>query len=216
MWGNEAERLYLAWRIPEAKNEDADVISVISEVLNNNKCGLIDININLAQKMLGAGTGTYGLSDQGAFLLIGMPKGGQTLDDVRELLLAEMKKLREGDFDDDLVPAIINNAKLQLQRSFESNDSRADYYVDAFVNGQPWADVVKSFDNFDKITKADVVAVANKYFGDNNYAAIYKLQGPDPNELKISKPAITPIAMNRDMSSDFLKESLCLSTMTRI
>ncbi len=206
VWGNEAERLYLAWRIPEAKNEDADVISVISEVLNNNKCGLIDININLAQKMLGAGTGTYGLSDQGAFLLIGMPKGGQTLDDVRELLLAEMKKLREGDFDDDLVPAIINNAKLQLQRSFESNDSRADYYVDAFVNGQPWADVVKSFDNFDKITKADVVAVANKYFGDNNYAAIYKLQGPDPNELKISKPAITPIAMNRDMSSDFLKE----------
>ena len=74
VWGNEAERLYLAWRIPEAKNEDADVISVISEVLNNNKCGLIDININLAQKMLGAGTGTYGLSDQGAFLLIGMPK----------------------------------------------------------------------------------------------------------------------------------------------
>lgn len=206
VWGNEAERLYLAWRIPEAKSEDAQVISVISQVLNNNKCGLIDININLAQKMLGAGAGTYDLSDQGAFLLIGMPKGGQTLDDVRDLLLAEMKKLREGDFSDDLVPAIINNAKLQLQRSFESNDSRADYYVDAFVNGEAWADVVKSFDDLDKITKADVVAVANKYFGDNNYAAIYKLQGPDPNELKLSKPAITPIAMNRDKSSDFLNE----------
>lgn len=206
VWGNEAERLYLAWRIPEAKSEDAQVISVISQVLNNNKCGLIDININLAQKMLGAGAGTYDLSDQGAFLLIGMPKGGQTLDDVRDLLLAEMKKLREGDFSDDLVPAIINNAKLQLQRSFESNDSRADYYVDAFVNGEAWADVVKSFDDLDKITKADVVAIANKYFGDNNYAAIYKLQGPDPNELKLSKPAITPIAMNRDKSSDFLNE----------
>lgn len=206
VWGNEAERIYLAWRIPEAKSEDAQVISIISEVLNNNKCGLIDININLAQTMLGAGAGVYGLADQGAFLMIGMPKGGQTLDDARELLLAEMKKLREGDFSDDLVPAIINNAKLNLQRSFESNQSRADYYVDAFVNGEPWADVVKSFDDLDKITKADVVAVANKYFGDNNYAAIYKLQGPDPNELKMSKPAITPIAMNRDKSSDFLLE----------
>ena len=204
--GNEAERLYLAWRIPEAKAEDANVIAIISEVLNNGKCGLIDIDINLNQKMLGAGAGSYSLADQGAFLLIGMPKGGQTLDDVRDLLLAEMKKLREGDFDDDLVPAIINNTKLQLQRSFESNESRADYYVEAFVNGEPWSDVVKSYENLDKITKADVVAVANKYFGDNNYAAIYKLQGPDPNELKISKPEITPIAMNRDMSSDFLKE----------
>lgn len=206
VWGNEAERLYIAWRIPEAKSEEAEVISVISQVLNNDKCGLIDIDINLSQKMLGAGAGQYGLSDQGAFILIGMPKGGQTLDEVRDLLLAEMKKLREGDFDDDLVPAIINNVKLQLQRSFENNTSRADFYVDAFVNGESWADAVKSFDNLDKITKADVVAVANKYFGDNNYAAIYKLQGPDNNELKLSKPAITPIAMNRDKSSDFLKE----------
>ena len=206
VWGNEAERLYLAWRIPEAKSDDIKIIDVINKVLNNNKCGLIDININLAQKMLGAGAGTYGLADQGAFMLIGMPKGGQSLDDVRDLLLEEMKKLRNGDFDNDLVPAIINNTKLQLQRSFESNESRASYYVDAFVNGEPWADVVKSYDELDKITKADVVAVANKYFGDNNYVAIYKRQGPDANELKISKPEITPIAMNRDKSSDFLIE----------
>ncbi|MDE5555362.1 MAG: insulinase family protein, partial [Muribaculaceae bacterium] len=206
VWGNEAERLYLAWRIPEAKNEDSQVLSVIAEVLSNGKCGLIDLDINLAQTMLGAGAGMYGLADQGAFLLIGMPKGGQTLDDVRELLLAEMKKLREGDFDDELVPAIINNVKLDLQRSFESNESRASYYRDAFINGENWADVVKSFENLDKITKADVVAIANKYFGDNNYAAIYKRQGPDTNELKLSKPAITPIAMNRDASSPFLIE----------
>ena len=206
VWGNEAERLYLAWRIPEAKNEDSQVLSIISEVLSNGKCGLIDLDINMAQTMLGAGAGMYGLSDQGAFLLIGMPKGGQTLDDVRALLLAEMKKLREGDFDDDLVPAIINNAKLDLQRSFESNESRASYYRDAFINGEDWDDVVKSFNDLDKITKADIIAVANKYFGDNNYAAIYKRQGPDKNELKMSKPAITPIAMNRDAASPFLIE----------
>lgn len=206
VWGNEAERLYLAWRIPEAKSEDAQILAIVTEVLNNNKCGLIDININLAQKMLGAGAGVYGLADQGAFLMLGTPKGGQTLDEVRDLLLAEMKKLRDGDFADDLVPAIVNNLKLQIQRSFESNQSRADYYVDAFVNGEPWADVVEQFNTLDKITKEDVVNVAKKYLGADNYAAIYKLQGPDPNELKISKPQITPIAMNRDAASDFLKE----------
>lgn len=206
VWGNEAERIYLAWRIPEAKNEDSQVISIISQVLNNDKCGLIDININLAQTMLGAGAGTYSLADQGAFLLIGMPKGGQTLDDVRDLLLSEMKKLREGNFSDDLVPAIINNTKLELQRSFERNSSRADYYVESFVNGEPWADVVKSLKDLEKITKEDIIAVANKYFGDNNYVAIYKLQGPDKNEQKIAKPELTPIATNRDASSKFLTE----------
>ena len=57
VWGNEAERLYLAWRIPEAKNEDSQVLSIISEVLSNGKCGLIDLDINMAQTMLGAGAG---------------------------------------------------------------------------------------------------------------------------------------------------------------
>ncbi|MBQ4161528.1 MAG: insulinase family protein, partial [Parabacteroides sp.] len=49
------------------------------------------------------------------------------------------------------------------------------------------------------------VDFANKYFGDN-YALVYKKQGQDPNEKKIDKPQITPIVMNRDSASAFLKE----------
>ena len=45
-----------------------------------------------------------------------------------------------------------------------------------------------------------IVALLKKNFG-NNYAVIYKDRKKDPNELKIAKPAITPIVMNRDTSS---------------
>lgn len=204
--GQEAERLYLAWRLPAAKDPDMLVVQLMLQVLNNDKCGLIDVNVNLPQRMLGAGVGLYDLADQGAFIIIGMPKGDQTLDDVRAILLEEVKNLREGNFSDDLVPAIVNNMRLDLQRSFESNDSRATMYVNAFVNGQPWADEVKQLDELDKITKADIVRVANKYLGDKNYAAVYKRQGKDPNELKIAKPDLTPIAMNRDAASQMLKD----------
>ncbi|MDE6332361.1 MAG: insulinase family protein, partial [Muribaculaceae bacterium] len=204
--GKEAERIYLAWRIPAAAHNDTEVLQIISEVLNNGKTGLLDVDVNLPQRTLGTGAGMYGMADQGAFLMIGQPKGGQTLDDVRAILLEEMAKLRNGDFSDDLLPAIINNIKLDLQKSFENNTSRADYYVEAFVNGQEWADVVEQLDRLDKITKNDVVRIANKYFGDQNYAALYKRQGEDPNELKLSKPQITPIAMNRDASSAFLQD----------
>ncbi len=204
--GQEAERLYLAWRLPAAKDPDMLVVQLMLQVLNNDKCGLIDVNVNLPQRTLGAGVGLYDLADQGAFIIIGMPKGGQTLDDVREILLAEVKNLREGNFSDDLVPAIVNNMKLDLQRSFESNESRATMYVNAFVNGESWADMVKQLDELDTITKADIVRVANKYLGNNNYAAVYKRQGKDPNELKIAKPELTPIAMNRDAASQMLTD----------
>ena len=204
--GPEQEMIWLAWRLPAAKDEDMTIIEVLGEVLSNGKTGLIDVNLNNSQKVLGAGAGNYGLSDQGAYILIGLPNPGQTLDDVAALLLEQMDLLRRGEFSDDMVPAIINNLKLQRQSGLESNTARANQFVDAFVNGEDWADHVAAFNSLDNITKDDVVRVANKYFGPDSYAAIYKLQGEDTTQVKMPKPELTPIATNRDKSSPFLRE----------
>ena len=56
--------------------------------------------------------------------------------------------------------------------------------------------------------KTTLLAFAGKYFREDNYAVIYKRQGPDTTYKKIEKPEITPIYMNRDTSSVFLKEIL--------
>ncbi|MDE6498104.1 MAG: insulinase family protein, partial [Muribaculaceae bacterium] len=206
VFGPEAERIYLAWRIPAAAHDDMPALEVLRQVLDNGNCGLIDIDINLAQTMLGAGAGLYSMADQGALMIIGMPKPGQTLDQVRELLMAEVQKLLDGEFDENLVKAIAANEKLNQQRALESNELRADIYVDAFVNGETLADVVKNFDAYDNITKDDVLAAARRYLGTNNYAAIYKRQGEDTTLVKLPKPELTPIATNRDASSAFLQE----------
>ena len=204
--GNEAERIYLAWRIPGAAHDDIRLLEAADKVLNNGDCGLIDIDINLAQTMLGAGSGLYSMADGGAFLMIGMPKPGQTLDEVRELLLKEVEKLRAGEFDENLVKAIAANDKLALQQALESNDRRADFYVDAFVNGQSLADIVDDFSHIDSVTKDDMLAAVRRYIGTDNYAAIYKRQRPDSSIVKMPKPELTPIATNRDASSAFLLE----------
>lgn len=204
--GKESEYIFLAWRTPAVKHEDMPALQVAVEALSNGKTGLLDIDINQPQLTLGTGAGMYDLADQGAFLLYGDPKPGQTLDEVRTLLTAEVAKLRAGDFSEDLIQAIVNNGKLAQQRALESNDSRADMFVQAFVDGQDWSEVVERMNNLDKVTKEDVVRVANKYLGPDSYVAVYKRQGDDPNELKIAKPSLTPIATNRDATSEFLTE----------
>ena len=138
-------------------------------------------------------------------MMQGRPKQGQTLDEVKDLLLNEIKKLRNGDFDEKILQANINNFKLQQLRQLEDNDGRADWFVQSFVNGSNWADEVTALDRMSKLTKAEIVAFANKFLQDNNFALIYKRKGQDPNEKKISKPTITPIVMNRDAVSPFLK-----------
>ena len=203
--GLEAETLYMGWRIPANRHHDMLAIQVMAEVLQNGKCGVLDRNITIPQKMLSAGVGLYNMADGGAFMAIGAPKEGQTLDELRELFLAQMDSLRQGRFADDLVPAVVTNIKLELQNSLESNDSRASMFVNAFVDGIDWADQVAQLTDLDKITKADIVAMANKYLGADSYAAVYKRQGTPTDELKIAKPQLTPIATNRDKASDFLR-----------
>ena len=89
-------------------------------------------------------------------------------------------------------------------QALEENGNRAMAYVDAFINGVDWKRSVEELDRLSKVTKADVVAWANEKLDPEVYAAVYKRQGVDPNIHKIDKPQITPIATNRDKSSEFL------------
>ena len=205
VYGKEAERVTLGWAMPGSKEKEADYLDIVSEVMENGKAGLIDLDLNQAQKVLGAGSGVNDMVDHSEFIALALPKEGQTMEEARDLLLAEVEKLKKGDFDDKLLESIINNKKLYLMRQLESNQAKADMFVQSFVNQTPWKDEVEKIDRLSKITKQDIVDFANKYFTDG-YACIYKHKGEDPNEKKIEKPAISPIEMNRDKMSKFVRE----------
>lgn len=206
IWGLEAEFVALGWRAPKVADKEAEGMNLLSNILYNGQAGLVDLNLNQQQKVLSAGAFMYGLADHGMFLMEGYPKAGQTLDDVKDLMLEQIEKLRKGDFDESLLMASVNNYKLRMEKAMEENGSRADFYVTSFINGTEWADEVTLLDRLSQLTKEDIVALANKYLGMDNYVVVYKREGKDPNEKKIAKPAITPIKMNRDTASVFMNE----------
>lgn len=206
VYGLEAANVMLGWRLPGATDPSTDVANIVGSVLYNGQAGLIDLDLNQQQKVLSAYGYASSQPDYGTFLVAGRPKAGQSLDEVRDMLLSEVAKLRNGDFDESLIEATINNYKMQMMRSFEENESRAMLYVYSFINGADWADEVQQLDRMSKITKQDVVDWANKYLGPESYAIVYKREGKDPNEQKIAAPKITPIVTNRDSQSEFLTE----------
>ena len=205
VYGLESPSVTLAWRFPGIKDPSSDKLEVISQVMNNGQAGLIDLNVNQQQKVLSAFGGNYAQADYSVFLIQARPKQGQSLEEVKEIILAEVENLKKGNFDDDILKAIVNNFKLSQVEYLESSYGRTDSFVNCFINEVPWERFINQVDNISKITKEDIVAYANEYFGDN-YTVINKIQKKDPNELKIAKPAITPIFMNRDTSSAFLRE----------
>ena len=204
MEGQEAPFMYLAWRLPAANSEDMPALTVMENILNNGSTGLIDVNINQAQKVLGgAGGGVNVFADHSCFIISARPKHGQTLQEVEDLLMEQVEKLKKGEFDESMIKSVINNYKKYEMSSMESNADRADKFVTSFIYEIPWANMVAELDNMAKVTKEDVVAMANKYLTDG-YVSIHKEQGKAPQTAAISKPKITPILTNRDKQSDFL------------
>ena len=205
VWGLESETLFAGWLTGSATSEDALMLSLASSVLSNGNCGLIDQNIMQTQKALYAAASADQLSDAGFLMLFGMPKQGQTLEQVEALLLEQVEALKRGEFDESILSAIIANYKRDLMVSYESNFNRCYAMALSFINGNKWADEVSKLDVVSKITKDDVVAWANKTFTADALVTVYKRQGEDKNQKKIDKPQITPIATNRDNQSEFLK-----------
>ena len=203
--GQEAEQIWMGWRAKQANALQADTLNLMEDVLSNGRAGLFDLDLNQTMKVQRAVGGTELLHDHGAFFLLGTPKQGQSLDEVKTLMLAEIDKLKKGDFPDNLLPSIINNKKRNHYQLLESNRGRADMFVDAFINEVDWKQEVGSIDRISKITKEQLVAFANKFFTDG-YVVVYKKQGIDSTQKKIDKPAITPIPANRDMMSQFVKD----------
>lgn len=205
--GQDPESLTIAFRIEEGNgSREALLAQAMEMVLNNGSCGLIDLNLNQKQLCLGAYAGTYTLNDYAAFMLGGRPNQGQSLGQLRDLLLGQLDLLKAGQFDESLIEASINQLKLQIMKQAESNNSRASQMAYAFVEHRNWGDVCNEINELAKITKKDIVDFANRIFKDNNYVIVFKHQDtPDP-VAKVVKPAITPIEVNRDNESPFLAQ----------
>lgn len=202
--GPDAENVSLAFRFGGANTKDAIMLPLFDMILANSAAGLIDLNLVQKQKVLSATANCEILADYSFELLTGKPKEGQTLDQVKDLLLEQIEKIKKGEFDDWLLEAIITDMKLRQVKEYEKNESRAHAFVEAFTLGVPWEKYSNKIEIFSKVTKQDIIDFANKNFG-NNYVLIYKKTGKDETIDKIKKPKITKIKINRDDKSEFLK-----------
>ena len=205
VFGLESESVAIAWPIEGARSEGALVGTLLSSILSNGgNCGLLDTNLLQEQKVLNAWGGVQYLADAGMVVLMGEPKQGQTLEEVRDLLLAEIEKVRKGEFDSDLLKSIIANYRRGEMAELESNFARAYKMEAAFINGLEWESVATELERATKITKEDIVKWANENMPAEGYSIVYKRQGEDKSQKKIDKPTITPISANRDAQSDYL------------
>lgn len=205
VYGPQPENMMLAYRFAGDNSYDDKMVTMIDMILSNSQAGLIDLNLNQQQKVLRAGSYANFMKDYGMQVFYGSPREGQTLEEVKDLLLAELEKVKNGEFEDWMLEAIVNDMRLSEIYRYENNFARVYTYVDAFIKNISLEERLSFIDELEKITKQEIIDFANERYGDN-YVVVYKRHGKSDNIVKVEKPELTPVPINREYQSDFYKE----------
>jgi len=206
------QRIQLAWRTDSYGTREAMLADIVANILSNRpEAGLLDLHINQTQKLLWAQAFSVGLKQYGYLSIFAVPKETQTLDDAKEMVLEEIELIKKGDFPDWMLPAIINDFKLQRIKGLETAEGLATNLYDSYIKGRTWEQELNEMDEYSLLTKEDVVNFANTFFKDN-YVIVYKEKGVNDKLVRVENPGITPIKIHRDVQSEFLKEIIADKT----
>ncbi|AUC76625.1 M16 family metallopeptidase [Olleya sp. Bg11-27] len=205
VFGPTAESISIAYRTGGVNTEEEKLVTLADMVLANGNAGLMDLNLNQKQLVQYAGSSPTFLNDYGYHVLSGSPKEGQSLDELKGLLLEQIEKLKKGEFEDWMIEAVINDLKKSQLSQYESSTAVADAYVNAFIHNEKWEDKVAFLDELKKITKQQLVDFANAFYKDN-YVVTYKRKGADDKIVKVQNPGITPVNLNRGANSKYIED----------
>ncbi|RQO41783.1 peptidase M16 [Chryseobacterium sp. KBW03] len=205
-------RTQLAWRTDSYGTREAMLADIVANILSNRgEAGLLDLHINQTQKMLWGQAFSVGLKEYGYFSIVAVPKETQTLEEAKDLVLEEIELIKKGEFPDWMLPAIINDFKLQRMKALETTEGLATNLYDTYIKGRTWEQELNEMDEYAAFTKEEVISFANDFFKEN-YVVINKEKGVNDRLIRVENPGITPIKINRDSQSEFLQEILSEKT----
>ncbi len=205
VFGPTAESISIAYRSGGVNTKDEIMVTLCDMILANGNAGLIDLNLNQQQLVQQAGCSPTFLNDYGYHSFSGSPKEGQSLNEVKTLILNQIEKLKKGEFDDWMINAVVNDLKKSQLSEYENSTRLASAYFNAFIHHQNWENKVKFLSKLKAVSKQEIMDFANSFYK-NNYVITYKRKGEDKSIVKVSNPGITPVNLNREQSSKYMKD----------
>ena len=202
------EFVLLAFRTVPRGHPDAEALMMLDMILDNAVAGLINLNLVQRQRVREAGAFPLMLNDYGTQYLYGVPLDDQTMEDVEALLLEQLSMIREGEFDDWLIPAIINDFKKREKTGLESDASRVSMMRRSWIGFEPWDRAFRIIERMEEVTRDDVIRVANEYFNDA-YVAGFRESAPHEVQ-QVEKPPMPEVIIDPSLESVFAEQILAM------
>ena len=169
---SEVQMLAITYHIPNFEHEDQVALSALSELLSSGKSSLLQKRL-VDEKRLVNTIYAYNmdLKDPGLFMFMAVANEGVSALEIEKEILDTIAQIKKGEISQKDIDKIKINTKADFIFSLESSSEVASLYGSYFVrdNIQPLLDYEK---NVEKLTKEDLINVANKYLNQNNSTTV--------------------------------------------
>jgi len=176
------EMLSIAYHIPNFEHKDQVALSALSELFSSGKSSILQ-KILVDEKKLVNQVYAYNmeLKDPGVFMFMAVCNEGVKAKDVEKEILKIIKDVKNGKITKKEIEKIKINTRADFIFSLESSSSVASLYGSYFVR-----DNIKPLfsyeDDINKITKKDLIKVANTYLNKNNSTTLILKNDKNTNE----------------------------------
>lgn len=183
----------LLFRGPIEKSDDYLTLQIAMSLLSNdNETGMLD-SLSTAHKVMAALGENFAFNDAGAVGVLVIPRlpfGSKRK--AERLCWQQIERLKRGDFSDEKLEQLKQELTRNAEGELETIDSRAALMASVFAQGRTWDDYRRQLAGVNRITRADVIAVANRYLLSDHYLRGVKRFGSYPKD-KVSQPDYKPV-----------------------
>ena len=166
------QMLAITYHIPNFEHEDQVALSALSELLSSGKSSLLQKKL-IDEKRLVNTIYAYNmdLKDPGLFMFMAVANEGVSALEIEKEILDRIAQIKKGDISQKDIDKIKINTKADFIFSLESSTEVASLYGSYFVrdNINPLLEYEK---NVEKLTKENLIDVANKYLNKNNSTTV--------------------------------------------
>ena len=197
----------LAFNGPLEGDPDMMAYKLGTALLTNSAgTGSLD-SLTTSHQVLTAMAMNFSLNHLGASILLDIPKVPfGSLKKSEKKILAEVRRIQEGDFSDEALAQAKRDLRKDLLRQLETLEDRGMALIQVLSQGRSWDDFLAQIDGVDAVTREEVMAAMKKYYDTSRYLRLRKKYGSNPKD-KVTKPDYKPvIPPHRGEQSAYAKE----------
>jgi len=205
----------LGFRTVPKGHPDELGLEIINDLLSNSQStGLLD-RLVANRKLMDAGAFEDAHYDIGGNFIYYIPKlVTQSLKGGEKLVLAQIDSIKTGNFDDELLQAVLANKRKNTLMGLENADYRARLIIDAFMTKKTVSELLSKIEKINQIDKKTIMKLANKYYGPNYLAFMSKMgykKGP-----QLDKPYLEPLNLKNKNATSALAHKIQLMVSPRV